>query len=245
MSVVIKKLTHPNSLTHQYYKQKWMKFFLVGFIEREREIKFSAFQGLFFQNFLTFFFAPLIFLTFRSLFLYFSLFFSKMGRIFRANDEMGGQHNCNMLHLCQPPIFATSSAYFVFFFFFFILIFAQLFGGLSELHFLQTLYAQKALDVWFPTVIASLDLELRSSRYSARKEGDAELKNSEMFFLEKFISSNPKQISLNPFDENQLRPCSSRWSRLLVPILAQLVQFIVQSRVKNGLFFLKKVKILF
>ena len=88
------------------------------------------------------------------------------------------------------------------FFFFFIPIFAQLFGGLSELHFLQTLYAQKALDVWFPTVIASLDLELRSSRYSARKEGDAELKNSEMFFLEKFISSNPKQISLNPFDEN-------------------------------------------
>ena len=87
-------------------------------------------------------------------------------------------------------------------FFFFIPIFAQLFGGLSELHFLQTLYAQKALDVWFPTVIASLDLELRSSRYSARKEGDAELKNSEMFFLEKFISSNPKQISLNPFDEN-------------------------------------------
>ena len=118
MSVVIKKLTHPNSLTHQYYKQKWMKFFLVGFIEREREIKFSAFQGLFFQNFLTFFFAPLIFLTFPSLFLYFSLFFSKMGRIFRANDEMGGQHNCNMLHLCQPPIFANSSAYFVFFFFF-------------------------------------------------------------------------------------------------------------------------------
>ena len=34
-------------------------------------------------------------------------------------------------------------------------------------------------------------------------------------------------------------------SRLLVPILAQLVQFIVQSRVKNGLFFLKQVKILF
>jgi len=77
-----------------------------------------------------------------------------------------------------------------------------LFGGLSELHFLQTLYGWKALDVWFPMVMASLDLELWLSRYSARKEGDVELKNSVMFFLEKFISSNSKQISLSHFDEN-------------------------------------------
>ena len=48
--------------------------------------------------------------------------------------------------LHQDPIFATSSGYFVFF----LVsgpIFMWLFGGLFELHFLQTVYAWKYLDV--------------------------------------------------------------------------------------------------
>ena len=39
--------------------------------------------------------------------------------------------------------------------------------------------------------------------------------------LEKFISFNPKQMSLRPFGENWLRPCYSRWSNPFVPVLSQ------------------------
>ena len=99
------------------------------------------------------------------------------------------------------------------------LIFPWLFGGLSKLHFLRFLYSQKGMDVQFPMVMSSFDLKLRSSRYRAQKEGDAKAKIFWMFFLEKFISSNPKQISLSSFGENQLRLGSSRWSSPLVPVL--------------------------
>ena len=47
-------------------------------------------------------------------------------------------------------------------------------------------------------------------RYRTWKEGDAKLKYSRCFFLKNsyiYISSNSKQISLSPFDENQLRSC--------------------------------------
>ena len=68
---------------------------------------------------------------------------------------------------------------------------------------------------------------------SRSEEGDAKLKNSRRFFLEKFITSNTKQVSSSPFGENQLRPCSLRWSNPLIPILAQSIQFIARSYVKN------------
>ena len=115
--------------------------------------------------------------------------------------------------------------------------FVQLFGGLPELRFLQALYSWKDLDVQFPKVLSSLDLELQSSRYHAWKEGDAVLKYSVTFFLKKFISSNPGQILSSPFDEKQLRPCSSIWSSLFVPFLSQSIQFIARSWVKNCQFF--------
>ena len=116
-------------------------------------------------------------------------------------------------------------------------IFVLLFGGLSELHFLQILYAQKVLDVQFPTILGSFDLELWSSRYCARKEGDVVLKNFVTFFLEIFISSNPEQISSSPFDENYLRPCSLRWSNPFIPVFAQSVQFICTKLGKKLLVF--------
>ena len=58
-------------------------------------------------------------------------------------------------------------------------IFVQLFGGLSELLYLWISYSRKAIDVKFPMVLASFNLELRLSIYHARKGGDAKLKNSE------------------------------------------------------------------
>ena len=88
MSVVIKKLTHPYSLTHQDYKQKWMKFILVGFPERERERDREKFQN--FKAYFSRISSLFYFLTFSSPFLYFSLFFSKMGGIYSGNEEMGG-----------------------------------------------------------------------------------------------------------------------------------------------------------
>ena len=59
-------------------------------------------------------------------------------------------------------------------------------------------------------VLSLIDLELWSSRYCVRKEGDAVLKNSMTFFLKKFASSNSGQISLSPFYEKYPRPCASR-----------------------------------
>ena len=65
------------------------------------------------------------------------------------------------------------------------------------------------------------------------------------FFLEKIISTNPKQISSSPFGENQLRPCSSRCSSPLISAIAQSVQFIAWSRVKKlPVFFKNTIKIL-
>ena len=111
-----------------------------------------------------------------------------------------------MLHFSQPPIFATSSGYFVFFSFS-SLIFMQLFGGLSKFRFPQNLYTQKALNFQFPMVLTLLDLELRSSRYCTRKEDDTVLKNSVTFFLKNFVPSNPEYTSSSPFYEMQPRPC--------------------------------------
>ena len=153
---------------------------------------------------------------------------------------MGGQLRCNMLnnlHFSWPPIFATSSDYFVFFSFFG-LNFVQLFGGISELYFLQTLYAQKYLDVQFPMVLALLDLELRSLRYGVQKKGDAILKNYVTFFFKNFVSCNLGYIPSIPFYEKQPRPCSSSWISWIIPVFAQSVQFIVRSWSKNCLFFL-------
>ena len=61
----------------------------------------------------------------------------------------------------------------------------------------------------WPCLIQSYNL-----RYRTWKDGDAKLKYSGCFFLKNshiyiyiYISSNSKQISLSPFDENQLRYC--------------------------------------
>ena len=168
--------------------------YIVMVSQREREGRESffffflkEFLKVFFQNFLTFF----------SLFLYFSTLFP---HDFSQKFGGGGVYTLMLAsHFCH----LTSP-----FFFCLILIsspiFVLLFGGLSELHFLQILYAQKVLDVQFPTILGSFDLELWSSRYCARKEGDVVLKNFVTFFLEIFISSNPEQISSSPFDENYL-----------------------------------------
>ena len=82
MSVVIKKLTHPNSLTHQYYKQKWMKFILVGFPERERERdreKFQNFKAYFSRISSPFFLPPWFSLLFPPYFSIFHSFSQKWG----------------------------------------------------------------------------------------------------------------------------------------------------------------------
>ena len=133
--------------------------------------------------------------------------------------------NNDIKHQSQPSLFAVIGPFCLFLIF--NLIFPWLFGGLSKLHFLRILYSQKGMDVQFPLVMSSFHLELRSLRYRAQKEGDAKAKIFWMFFLEKIISSNPKQISSSSFGENQLRPSSSRWSSSLVPVLDQSVQFIV------------------
>ena len=116
MGLVIKKLTHPYSLTHKDYNKKGMRLFCVGFPrERERrEIFFfkKKFLRLFFllQNFLTFI---LYFLTFSnslslslslSLSIYIYIYISKIGGIHRGRWKMGGQHQCIRIHKCQPPI---------------------------------------------------------------------------------------------------------------------------------------------
>ena len=121
----------------------------------------------------------------------------------------------------------------------------QLFGGLSELRFLQTLYSWKVLDVYFLMVLTLKDLDLWSFRYSVRKEDDVVLKNFVTFFLENFVSSNPRQTSLSPFYERWSRPHSSSWFNQIASVLSQSVQFIMRSWPKNCLFFLKKLKALF
>ena len=123
-----------NSLPTKHYKQKWIGRFCGGFLGRERREKlFSEFLGLFSR----------IFSLFLPIFL-FSLIFSikspyvckKRGGIYRVMREMGVQRRCNMLHLSQPTIFATSSILFCLF----LVsspIFVQLFGHLSQLRFLK------------------------------------------------------------------------------------------------------------
>ena len=107
MVVVIKKLTHPYSLTHKDYKQKDKAFF--GGFPRERG------EREIFQNFQAYFSRiSSLFSPYFSIFHLFSLYiFLKKGGggIYRGNEEMGGQHKCNMLHLCQPPMARGQSFY--------------------------------------------------------------------------------------------------------------------------------------
>ena len=161
MGLVIKKLTHPYSLTHKDYNKKGMRLFCVGFPrERERrEIFFfkKKFLRLFFllQNFLTFI---LYFLTFSnslclslslSLSLYIYIYISQKQGVFIGE---GGKWGVSIsvlgytsasrpqqgIHQCQSSTFATSSTIFCLFFFFlnFGPILMRLFGGLSGLCFL-------------------------------------------------------------------------------------------------------------
>ena len=87
MGVVTKELPHPYKLTHKNYKQKWMRPFLWWVSQREREERFfSKFLGLFFQNFLSFFFTFLTFSPYFSIFHSFSLYFSQKWGLFIGEE---------------------------------------------------------------------------------------------------------------------------------------------------------------
>ena len=65
----------------------------------------------------------------------------------------------------------------------------------------------------------------------ARLEGRwCSAKNSVTFFLKKFVSSNLWQISSNPFYERYSRPYSSSCFIQTTPVLVQLIQFLVCSK---------------
>ena len=106
----------------------------------------------------------------------FSSYFSQKNKGVLIGEPRKGEAMCSVpWYTTQPPTFATALGYFVFF-----LVsgpnFVQLFGGLSELHFLQNIYFQKYLDVQFLLVLTLKDLELWLSRYRFWKEGYAMLK---------------------------------------------------------------------
>ena len=161
MGLVIKKLTHPYSLTHKDYNKKGMRLFCVGFPrERERrEIFFfkKKFLRLFFllQNFLTFI---LYFLTFSdslslslslSLYIYIYIYISLKTRGYsQGKVENGGlalvyqdtqvlaAHSKEYTN-ASLPLLPLHQLFFVFFFFLnFGPILMRLFGGLSGLCFL-------------------------------------------------------------------------------------------------------------
>ena len=90
----------------------------------------------------------------------------------------------------SPLFFSTSSDYFVFFSISG-LIFVQLFGGLSELHFFKLYMLGK---LWMsssnsPILVRFGATVIEIWRFEA---DDAMLKNSMTFFFEKFVSSNPR-----------------------------------------------------
>ena len=186
MGAVMEKLPHPYKLTHKITSKNErgfcvcvMVFLQVG----EGGRIFSKFVGYFSQNFPTLlpFFFPIFFFSFSP------YIFSKIRGIYRGMREMVDQLRCNYTQL------ASHFCHLISLFHLFLisdLIFAQLFESLYELCFLQTLYAQKALDVQFLTVLTLFDLELWQSRFHAWKEAYAMLKNFVAFFIKKCVSSN-------------------------------------------------------
>ena len=186
MGAVMEKLPHPYKLTHKITSKNErgfcvcvMVFLQVG----EGGRIFQNLQGIFLKIF------PLFYLFFSLFFFSFSPYiFSKIRGIYRGMREMGDQLRCNYTQL------ASHFCHLISLFHLFLisdLIFAQLFESLYELCFLQTLYAQKALDVQFLTVLTLFDLELWQSRFHAWKEAYAMLKNFVTFFIKKCVSSNP------------------------------------------------------
>ena len=100
----------------------------------ERENFFPKFLGIFPKFFHSF---PIFFLPFS---LSFSSYFSQKNKGVLIGEPRKGEAMCSVpWYTTQPPTFATALGYFVFF-----LVsgpnFVQLFGGLSELHFLQNIY---------------------------------------------------------------------------------------------------------
>ena len=148
MVVVIKKLTHPYSLTHKNYKQKYMEFFFlcVGFREREREREtFSEFlKVFFFIIFLLFYDFPQFFLPISLFFTCFlSIFFSKRGEGVFIGEMRKWEASISVTcYTCASHPWQGASLFMISG-----LIFVQLFGGLSKLRFLQTLNSRKTLDV--------------------------------------------------------------------------------------------------
>ena len=186
MGAVMEKLPHPYKLTHKITSKNERGFcvcdgFPTGGGGGENFFKICRVFFSKFSHSFTFFFP----------YFFFSIspyIFSKIRGIYRGMKEMGDQLRCNYTQL------ASHFCHLISLFHLFLisdLIFAQLFESLYELCFLQTLYAQKALDVQFLTVLTLFDLELWQSRFHAWKEAYAVLKNFVTFFIKKCVSSNP------------------------------------------------------
>ena len=166
MCVVIKKLTHPYSLTHKNYNKNGWSIFCVWVSYGFGWISKGIFpeHSYYFLIFLTFFLSISLFsLPISS---YFSpWFFSKIGGgggIYK-NEENGrlalvyqdtlvlAAHGKKRLALVYPDTLMLASHFchlisLFRLFLIFVLIFTLLFKGHSKLCFLQSLYALKALD---------------------------------------------------------------------------------------------------